>query len=108
MASRGHPDGFAPNLPLPSEKVTLQLLLTNSPLANLRLLPQIWKKVALRSPGTKVHVEILSSEFLKFQRVFEGLSNVGFGPRARAIFMSSSLTLTQESFEFAISDGVTM
>ena len=66
------------------------------------------EKVALRSPGTKVHVEFLSSKFLKFQRVFEGLSNVGFGPRARAIFMSSSLTLTQESFEFAISDGVTM
>ena len=64
------------------------------------------EKVALRSPGTKVHVEVLSSEFLKFQRVFEGLSNVGFGPRARAIFMSSSLTLTQESFEFAISDDV--
>ena len=63
------------------------------------------EKVALRSPGTKVHVEFLSSEFLKFQRVFEGLSNVGFGPRARAIFMSSSLTLTQESFKFAISDG---
>ena len=27
------------------------------------------EKVALRSPGTKVHVEILSSKFLKFQRV---------------------------------------
>jgi len=66
------------------------------------------EKVSLRSPGTKVHVDFLSSEFLKFQRVFEGLSNVGFGPRARAIFMSSSLTHTQESFEFAISDGVTM
>jgi len=26
------------------KKVTPQLLLTNSPLANLRLLPQIWKK----------------------------------------------------------------
>ena len=65
-------------------------------------------QAVLRSPGTKVHVEFLSSEFLKFQKVFEGLSNVGFGPRARAIFMSSSLTLTQESFEFAISDGVTM
>jgi len=66
------------------------------------------EKIALHSPGTKVHVEFLSSEFLKFQRVLEELSNVGFGPRARVIFMSSSLTLTQESFEFAISDGMTM
>ena len=56
------------------------------------------EKVALRSPGTKVHVEILSSEFLKFQRVFEGLSNVGFCPRARAIFISSSLNTYPREF----------
>ena len=45
------------------------------------------EKVALRSPGTKVHVEFLGSEFLKFQKVFEGLSNAGFGPRARVIYI---------------------
>ena len=38
--------------------------------------------------GAKVHVELLSSEFLKFQRVSQGLSNVGFDPRRdRAIFI---------------------